>query len=252
MGKVLLHFPTLDSTNQSASELLTSQQIVQEGTVISTFHQVRGRGQMGNSWLCPPDVNIAMSVILKPHFLVPTRQFLLNCIAALAVRDTLATYTQEQVSVKWPNDVLIEDKKVCGILIQNTLSTKGIVNSIIGIGINVNQSTFSSTLPHATSLYLATQQQHDLKHVQQECLARLERYYLSLRAGNIRRIEIAYRSQLYAYKEQRTYQTAAGEVFEATSIGVNKLGQLVLIRAGEQFTFNVKEVTLLKKGEPRI
>lgn len=246
IGKVLLHFPSLGSTNAYMSELLT-QMPVSEGTVVSTFHQFAGRGQVGNTWQCAPDENIAMSILLHPKFLSPQRQFLLNCIAALAVRDTLARHTDQQVSVKWPNDVLIADKKVCGILIQNTLSSTQILTSIVGIGININQQKFSETLPFATSLRIATGKQYDLKALQLECFATLERYYLSLRAGNRHRVERAYLAQLYAYQEVRTYQLPDGTYFRASIVGISPIGQLILAWEGREQHFNVKEVMLVQQ-----
>ncbi len=245
IGKVLLHFPSLASTNASASEMLTEMQ-VSEGTVISTFNQFAGRGQMGNTWACLPDENIAMSIILMPKFLSPQRQFLLNCITALAVRDTLARHTNKQVSVKWPNDVLIEDKKVCGILIQNTLSSNQILTSIVGIGLNINQTIFSPDLPYASSLAIETGEQFDLKFLQKECFETLERYYLSLRSGNTHRVERAYLAQLYAYREVRTYELPDGTRFDATLVGITATGQLILAWNGQEQHFNVKEVALLR------
>lgn len=226
-------------------QLLAGDKLVSEGTVVSTFHQYAGRGQMGNTWECPPDVNIAMSIILQPKFIKPTQQFLLNCIAALAVRDALAQYTEKQVSVKWPNDVLIENKKVCGILIQNTLSSTQVLTSVIGIGINVNQDFFGEHLPHASSLRLETGEINDLKTIQTKCFTFLERYYLSLRQGSIKRVETAYRAQLYAYKEARQYKLPNGELFEATSLGVNEIGQLRLLSDGVEKHYGLKEVSLV-------
>lgn len=245
IGKVLFHFPSLASTNAYASEMLSEIQ-VSEGTVVSTFHQFAGRGQMGNTWVCPPDENIAMSIILMPKFLSPQRQFLLNCITALAIRDTLARHTDKQVSVKWPNDVLIEDKKVCGILIQNTLSSNQILTSIVGIGLNVNQQTFNPDLPYATSLTIETAHVFDLKAIQKECFETLERYYISLRSGNMHRVERAYLAQLYAYREIRSYELPDGTRFEAKIMGITKTGQLILAWDGQEQHFNVKEVALVR------
>lgn len=245
IGKVLLHFPSLESTNTYASKML-AESTVSEGTVISTFHQFEGRGQMGNTWDCAPNQNIAMSIILRPKFLFAQRQFLLNCISALAVRDTLARYTNKQVSVKWPNDVLIEDKKVCGILIQNTLSSTQILTSVLGIGININQKKINPNLPFATSLAIETEQQYALKAIQQAVFTTLERYYLSLRSGNMHRIERAYLAQLYGYKEVRRYQLTDGTVFNATITGITPIGQLILSWEGQEQYFNIKEVALLR------
>lgn len=226
--------------------MLATDSAVSEGTVVSTFHQFAGRGQLGNVWECPPDKNIAMSTILRPKFLAPQRQFLLNCITALAVRDTLAKYCSKEVSVKWPNDVLIGEKKACGILIQNSLSRLQILTSVVGIGLNINQNKFPTHLPYATSLALETGKTHDLVAIQQQCLSYLERYYLSLRQGNFKRIETAYKAQLYAYRVPRKYQLADGTIFEATITGINPSGQLILNWDGQEKAFNIKEVALVR------
>ena len=172
IGKVWQHFDNLPSTNEFLSNSRENAKIT-EGVVVSTFNQTDGRGQMGNRWLSEPYQNIAVSILLQPSFLHISEQFHLNKAMALAVYDFILgeiriedknnkydfvpthAQTTHQVHVKWANDVLINDKKVAGILIQNTVSNNTLQSCIIGIGVNINQLHFDENL-NATSLTLAT------------------------------------------------------------------------------------------------
>ena len=128
IGKVVIQLPKVDSTNLYAQSLVAKSK-PSEGTVISTYNQRAGRGQIGRKWESEPGKNIAFSVILYPGFLAIRQQFLLNQMVSLAVLDLVAKYTEKAVKVKWPNDIYIEDGKVCGILIQNTLAGRRIQSS---------------------------------------------------------------------------------------------------------------------------
>ena len=123
IGKVFQHFASLESTNQYAVDLISKSKPI-EGTVISTFNQTKGRGQIGSTWESAIGKNITLSVILYPSFLPIQKQFYLNQIVALAVKDLLQAYTSKVVQVKWPNDVYIHEHKTAGILIQNSVSGK--------------------------------------------------------------------------------------------------------------------------------
>ena len=150
MGQVFEEFEMLPSTNQYAQELLSKSKPV-EGTVISAQNQHAGRGQIGSSWEAAPGQNLTLSIILYPQFLAIQHQFQLNQSISLGVRDFIAKYVQKPVKIKWPNDIYVNEKKIGGILIQNTLSGSSIQSTIAGIGINVNQKHFESMLEMKTS-----------------------------------------------------------------------------------------------------
>ncbi|MEO0875802.1 MAG: biotin--[acetyl-CoA-carboxylase] ligase, partial [Bacteroidota bacterium] len=172
VGNVVQHFEVLPSTNAYATELL-AKTAPNEGTVISAAYQEAGRGQIGSSWTASAGENLLLSVILYPRWLVAQQQFLLSRAVALAVADTITHYVDGQAQVKWPNDVYFGDKKLAGILIQNSLSGKYLQWSVVGIGLNVNEAAFPVDLPKAGSLFLSAGQKFDLAEVQQTLFKRL-------------------------------------------------------------------------------
>lgn len=123
----------------------------EHGTVVYTDRQTAGRGQRGNSWESEPFKNVTMSILLRPENVAPNQQFWLSEISALAVERVLSKYIGN-VSIKWPNDVYYKDSKICGMLIEHSLSGGKINYTIPGIGINVNQRVFLSDAPNPISL----------------------------------------------------------------------------------------------------
>ncbi|MEN0045600.1 MAG: biotin--[acetyl-CoA-carboxylase] ligase [Bacteroidota bacterium] len=243
VGKVLLHFPRLASTNEYAFKLLEKQTVV-EGTVISTAEQFKGKGQLGNTWESTPNENIAMSVVFHPHFLLPTQQFYLNIAVAIAVRETLAAYT-EGVQIKWSNDILINQKKVVGILIQNNLNAQQIQNSVVGIGINVNQQKFSPELEQASSLFLESGQKIDLEKLMQHLCKNLELRYLQLKRKHYEALRVDYFEHLFQYKEWAWYETLEGIPVKGKIVDVLETGQLVMQHNTSRRVYHLKEIRFL-------
>lgn len=228
IGKVLHHFARLSSTNDYALQLLADQQIL-EGTVVSTDDQFQGKGQMGNTWTSQAGKNVTMSVIFRPHFLPIERQFYLNIAVSLAVRDVLEKMTNRTVQVKWSNDVLMAQKKVAGILIQNHLSGKKIQYSVVGIGVNVNQTAFPNELEQASSLHLLTDKAFDIQEVQNLICQQLETYYLQLKQGRYEALQVAYLNHLFQYEQWAYYHLPPSkEPILGKIIGVTPIGKLVV------------------------
>lgn len=246
VGKVLLHFPALPSTNAYAQYLL-QRETVAEGTVISTDHQQAGRGQRGNDWVSAPGQNITLSVVLYPRFLAPAYHFQLNKMAALAVRDTVAEATGQASFVKWPNDVYLNEQKICGILIQNSLQGIHLQHSIVGIGLNVNQRQFPATLPRASSLARATGQSYDRTHLRQRLCSYLEQWYEVLRSQPHAVLDRAYLQHLYLYQQTAWYRRTNGERFRGTISGISPHGHLIMQTPAGVEHFGIKDVTLEHK-----
>lgn len=227
IGKVLLAFEELPSTNQFALELLTKSK-PSEGTAISTANQVLGRGQLGSTWLSSPGENLTLSIILYPTFIVPRAHFVLNQAVALAVRQLVATaLPQQRVQIKWPNDILIEGKKTAGILIQNAVTHNRIQSSVIGIGLNVNQAEFPADLPQATSLRQWHPESFSLELLRDHLFVFLEHYYLQLRAGQTTQIQADYLQHLYRFGKRATYGRPDNEIpFQGTIRGIEPDGRL--------------------------
>lgn len=245
IGKVLHHFARLSSTNDYALKLLADQQIL-EGTVVSTDDQFQGKGQMGNIWQSEVGKNVTMSIILQPHFLPIERQFYLNIVVSLAVQTVLAKVTGEITQVKWSNDILIAQRKVAGILIQNHLSGKKIQHSVIGIGINVNQTDFPDELNHASSLHLLTHKTFEVAEIRNLICQQLETHYLQLKKGRYEDLRTAYMAHLFQYQKWAYYRLPSSkEPILGRIIEVTQEGKLVVEhhKSVEQYYF--KEIQFI-------
>jgi BirA family transcriptional regulator, biotin operon repressor / biotin---[acetyl-CoA-carboxylase] ligase len=241
MGKNLVFVPECHSTNTLAHEM-SQHSAITDGTVIVTDHQIAGRGQRGNSWESEAGKNLTFSLILKPTFLPVHEQFYLNIFASLAIHDLLKDKTDATIRIKWPNDILINGKKVCGILIENQIQGPQVSNTVIGIGINVNQLTF--TLSSATSLAIETGLVHDTSVLLDQLLGLLERRYLQLRESKYNAMRSAYISQLYWIDEHRLF-ASSGTSFEGKITGIDASGRLKLLTPEGERAFNIKELSYL-------
>ncbi len=245
IGKVLHHFDALPSTNTYAQELLSKSRPA-DGTAIITDHQYQGRGQIGTSWESAAGQNITLSLILYPKFLQVRAQFLLSQAIALGVRSFIADIVHKDTWIKWPNDIYIEDRKVCGLLIQNTISGRSLQNAIIGIGINLNQTDFTHPIKKATSIALETGETFPVFDLLPALFQSIEHYYLKLRNGQEGVIRDAYLEHLYRYQAWHDFEDNIGAKFKGKILGVTEQGQLqVQSKEGLIRLFALKEIKFL-------
>ena len=242
MGKNLIYVPQCHSTNDLAAQVV-EQPSAHEGTVVITDDQTRGRGQMGNQWLTEPGQNLTFSLILYPTFVAPTDQFLLICSISLGVFDLLQAEIGGRIFIKWPNDLMVNDKKVGGILIENQLKGNTIKHTIIGIGLNVNQKEF--TIESASSMNQIAGKQFDLSIVLEELLHRIEIRYMMLRNGKHETLMKDYHNALYWRNEMRTFSSSSGD-FKGKIIGVGDQGHLKIDSEGIVHNFTNKQVTYVQ------
>ncbi len=160
IGHPIITFDTLESTNKTAAELLSLSK-VQHGAVILAREQTSGLGQRGRSWISKAGADLMMSVVLKPPVLRAEDQFILSKVVSLAVRDVAERITGSDVRIKWPNDILVDRRKLAGILIKNDVVGDLVTSSVVGVGINANSSEFPEELV-ATSLFNETGRLMDL------------------------------------------------------------------------------------------
>lgn len=146
-----IHFTSVDSTNSEMLRQLEAKEMLEEGTVFWTTRQTAGRGQVGNSWESEADKNISFSILFHPAWLSPAGQFALSEAAALGIAETLDEYFPG-FEIKWPNDIYHDDRKIAGMLIENRIVGNRLQDSVIGIGININQMEFLSSAPNPVSL----------------------------------------------------------------------------------------------------
>ena len=242
IGQHIIYEAVCASTNRLAAQCL-DKMAVSEGAVVVTDHQYQGRGQRGNTWYSEPHKNLTFSVVLHPTFLAAQQIFSLNIITALAIQNVLAYYIPSGLCIKWPNDIYYQDKKLGGILIENVLEKRTIKASIIGIGLNVNQSCF--TLPMPTSLSLVCQRTFSLPQLLTQILARLERNYLQLRAQGIAPLKAAYLENMYWMYEIHTFKDKH-HTFQGAIKGIDAVGRLVLERAdGTSKNYNMQEIIFI-------
>jgi BirA family biotin operon repressor/biotin-[acetyl-CoA-carboxylase] ligase len=244
IGKVANYLASVNSTNVFANNLLSKSTPI-EGTVIYTDNQYAGRGQIGSKWESETGENIILSVILYPKFLPIQVQFKLNQCVALAIYDLLESFIfpVDQLSVKWPNDIYINDKKIGGVLIENKLKGSLIASAVVGVGLNINQSDFSPNLPNPTSLLIETEVRQDTYEMIGSFCECLERRYLQLKAGNYDALDRDYLKILYGYQEWRTYKKAAtGAIFKGKMIGISTQGKLQIQTTHQILEFYFKEV----------
>jgi BirA family biotin operon repressor/biotin-[acetyl-CoA-carboxylase] ligase len=246
IGQNSIHLTVVDSTNSYASEMLRQIRPV-EGTIIYTFEQNQGRGQRGNSWHSEPNKNVALSLILHPAFLSGNEQFLLTKIASLAVADLMAELLPKDydVKIKWPNDVYVDKRKIAGILIENVISENTLQSSIIGIGLNINQTIFETEANNATSLKLLTHKDYNLQTVMESLCGFLEARYLQLKSNKRDLIDNTYLKRLFNLNEWKNY-SVQDEVFEGRIISVSAIGKLqVELHSLEIKEFALKEISFL-------
>lgn len=238
VGKNVVFVPECHSTNTLALELSQNQSTT-EGTVVITSHQTAGRGQRGNSWEAQPGENLTLSVILTPRFLPVRDQFFLNIVTSLALHDFLTEQMAKEVQVKWPNDILCNGKKLCGILIENQLQGLSIASSVVGIGLNVNQQTFTNE--NATSMTNETGKSFDLADLFVQLMMHLEAQFLQLRSGALAELKARYLAALYRRGEIHRYMKD-GQEFAGEIIGINEEGKLAMKVDNAMSYFEVREI----------
>ena len=236
------------STNTYLSRLAAT---LPGGTVIYTPCQTAGRGQKGNSWESEDGKNLTFSMLLKRPPVKARDQFCLSEVAALAVVETLAGEAGDHFTVKWPNDVYWQDKKVCGMLIENSLDGTDIATCIIGIGINVNQQRFLSDAPNPVSLINITGREHDLMPLLKQVCSRIEQTVAALNDDNARAdLHRRYMAALYRNDgAMHPYEDAAGNRFMASVAGIAPDGTLTLCHSdGTRHDYLFKQVRHIING----
>ena len=246
VGQNLLTLKEVDSTNNYLKNILTNSKPVPEGTVIMAESQYAGRGQQQNRWHSQPGKNLTFSLLLKPSFLNINDQFDLNRIISIGVFEALYPLLGDALKIKWPNDIYYDSQKLGGILIENTVKGASISNSIVGIGLNINQGEFPPDAINATSLRKILHRDYELKTLLSDICAHIEANYLNLKAGKIEHVRNAYLNRLYRLNEWR-YFKVNDEVFEGVITGVRDNGLLVVKRQGHEMVYNLKEIEFLNK-----
>lgn len=242
IGKKYYSFQELPSTNTWLMESLVAHKLP-EGTLVLAEHQTDGKGQFGAIWSSEPSSSLTFSILLKPIFLPISNTYDISICIALAIHDCL-NELRPGFKIKWPNDIYFENKKVAGILIENQIHKSSCEHSVVGIGLNVNQTEFFK-LPKATSLKQIIGVNFPVQNLLDRLCETIEARYLQLRANMYPSLLKSYLEHMYWFNEIHTFQTDALQ-FNASIIGVLRNGRLLLkFSDGSKRDFEIKELQFI-------
>ena len=234
---MIYHFDITASTNDDARD-----EKYREGDVVWADFQTAGRGQRGHVWHSHKGENLTFSVVLEPLFVAIAEQFSVSEVVALSLVDMLAEYGIE-AKIKWTNDIYVGDKKLVGILIEHSLASATLRRTIVGVGINVNQTEFDSSIPNPVSMAQLLGRQLDAEEVLKCFIKHLQCNYESLREGAKDPMHERYNSLLYRKNEWHTYALPSGERFSGAIRGTKPSGALAVENeSGEIKDYLFKEI----------
>lgn len=237
-------YESVDSTMNVASRNMDT---APDLSVYIADYQSAGRGQRGNRWESAKAENLMFTILMRPGFLKARQQFVISEVSALSVAKYLETKGLS-VKIKWPNDIYVSDRKICGMLIEHTLCGDNLSVSVSGIGININQKEFDSSLPNPTSLILETgrREPYDRREELMQFLSIFCSCYNLARAGACQLLEKEFLSRLYRKGEWFDYIDCRGgeeKKIEARIVGIDSQACLVLqLRDGSTASFSFKEL----------
>ena len=219
---------------------------VENFTTIVTDQQFLGRGQAGNKWVSEPFKNLIFSTFICFNNLPVTDKRYLNFAVSLAVFDTLKAYKIFNLKIKWPNDIMSANKKLCGILIENSIQKKKIASSVVGIGINVNQEIFPKNLQTASSIKNSIQKEVHLEELLKNILTSLQKYIALLEHKKFFLLEKQYLKVLYKKGVPTAFKNLKNKLFMGIVKGVSANGSLqVELENGAIKEFEIKEIKFL-------
>lgn len=237
-----LELSEVGSTNDFAKQLL-EENLAGHGSFIRAGYQLKGRGQELSTWESEKDQNLLCSLIIFPQELPADEQVYLNIAVCLGVYGLVKHYLPDApVSVKWPNDIYIGDRKVAGILLENSLQGMQIRHCIAGMGININQKDFKNG--KAISMARAGGREYDVKECAAVLLDQLDQRYHQLIGGNRDSLWLDYHQVLYRKDVPALFETDGGQL-TGTVQGIDAAGRLRLLTATGERIFHVKQIRLL-------
>lgn len=227
VGCEILYFDSIDSTNTKAQEL--AEKGYPSGTLVVADKQIAGKGRRGRNWESPSGCGIFMTLMLKPN-INPNNASMLTLVSALAVAKALADITGKDAKIKWPNDIVIDGRKVCGILTEMSAQFDYINNIVIGIGINVNNSSFPEEISAtASSLRLLSGgKKYRRAEIIEKIMEYFEKYYsIFLETEDLSALVNEYDAMLVNMKKQVKVLDPK-EPFEGKAMGITKTGELIV------------------------
>ncbi len=239
-----IHIPETNSTNEHLNALLKSEKL-DEGSILWADFQTAGKGQIGNSWESEQGKNLTFSMVLYPNFIEANQQFILSKLVSVAITEVLSDEIYEPVHIKWPNDIYVGNKKIAGILIDNVLTGKYLSQTIIGIGINVNQEKFFSNAPNPISLKQITAKEFHLNELLKKIKEKIILYYIKACNYDETEINEKYLEHLFWKDGYHTFEDD-NEIFEARIKNIKSTGHLILEKKDDiEKAYAFKEVKFM-------
>jgi BirA family biotin operon repressor/biotin-[acetyl-CoA-carboxylase] ligase len=242
----VIRLQSVGSTNEFMIGQIRQGKINKEGTVVVAADQTSGRGLGQNAWESEKGKNLTFSIFFKPLFLRAEQQFLLNKSISLGVYDFVkTTLPGRKTNIKWPNDIYVENNKLAGILINNTIEGNELLHSVAGIGININQDKFSNRVRNPVSLKQLIRKEVDLNQVLDEILYYIENRYSRLVTEDPEQMNIDYLLSLYRFNEYFLYRYNDKEIY-ARITGISDYGHLQLVTGDNgQIECDFKEIEFI-------
>lgn len=242
----IIKLNAIPSTNTFLKELSVTNKLDDFTTVVAE-NQTNGKGQRGNFWFVETGKNLTFSTLIKDFLVSQFSPFLLNVFVSISIIQALEKYNLSNLKIKWPNDILAGNKKIGGILIENTFKKIDEIESVIGIGININQSNFDN-LPRASSILLETGQLRDKEELLEKIVLQIEANYKALQSGEKQEVYFwnFYHQYLFRKDIPSVFEDLKGNKFQGIIKKVTKEGRLhVKLENDCETTFDIKQLSLL-------
>ena len=240
----IIKLDAIDSTNNYLKKMILHGGI-NDYTVVTAKFQTEGKGQLGTKWESEHSKNLICSVYKKNINIKVQDQFVISALVSLALVKTLRKINLSNLHIKWPNDIMSDNKKICGILIENIVMENYIKDIVIGIGLNVNQTIFNN-LPNATSIKNLIGTTCSIDEILEDLVKNLEYYFNKLDKSSINSIFKKYEDALFRINKPSTFKNSKGEVFSGYIKGVSRLGKLnIMLEDSLVKSYALKEISML-------
>ncbi len=243
----IIKLDAIDSTNSFLKELAHNSPL-EDYTIVVAKSQTSGRGQMNASWVSKPNKNLTFSVLKQMKNLLIEHQSYLNFAVSLGIFKVLEELSVPNLTIKWPNDIMSGNKKICGILLETTFHRKKIKNTVMGIGLNVNQKNFPKNIPQASSLFKILGEEFDLEKLLVNLTKSIQLQIDKLEHHRFDLIHQEYLKNLYkknvptAFKSEHTQSIFMGIIKE-----VSRLGNLrIQLEDDSIVEFGIKEISIAR------
>ncbi len=240
----LIKLSAIDSTNDFLKEL-SKNEALENFTTVTTEQQTKGKGQMGSSWETEGGKNLIMSVLIKDVISKTDQVFHLNRAVSVAIIQVLETLQLPNLAIKWPNDIMSENKKIAGILIENRFKSDTSIESVVGIGLNVNQKNFS-LLPNASSLALISNKEFEIDFLLAQIVEKIKENCMFIINNSNEKNSQLYLDYLFKKDFLMSFEDKNKNTFSGTIVGVTNEGKLEVMLDDKSIqSYGIKEITLL-------